>query len=121
MNEVGSGRMSERRFVLTEQHVRLLRRMRVSWDGSEFGAPAIDPKRPYGNGDVLRDMSEILGVLFSLTDDWGEACPTDAQEAELRRLHRETATALQIVLATGRMEPGEYVAGRYDVNWRPAK
>ncbi len=50
------------RFILTDEHVKLLRQANVSWDGCEFGAPGIDPKRPYGNGDVHSDIVEILGI-----------------------------------------------------------
>ena len=38
-------------FNLTVDHIKLLRRANVGWDGGEFGAPAIDYRRvtPYGN------------------------------------------------------------------------
>jgi hypothetical protein len=112
-------RQTERRFALTDEHIQLLRRMCVGWQRAEFGAPEIDPKRPYGNSDVLDDMAEILGVEMTETDDWGEPALTEADEERLRQLHRETETALQIVLSTGRMVPGVYVAGAYTDDWRP--
>jgi len=41
------------RFELTEQHLKLIRRMTVRYnDYCEFGAPEIDPKRPYGNSSA---------------------------------------------------------------------
>jgi hypothetical protein len=51
-----------REFTVTDEHLRLLRRAHVFWDEAEFGAPSIDPKRPYGNSDVRGDMAEILDV-----------------------------------------------------------
>ena len=51
-------------FELTEEHIKLLRQMCVSWDDCEFGAPAIDCKRPYGNSDVYSDIAKILGGNF---------------------------------------------------------
>lgn len=98
--------MTDYTFTMTDQHLALLREMNVGWQGDEFGAPEIDPKRPYGNSDVLDDMAEILGL------------DADADEDVLRRLHRETETALQIVLATGAAMPGRYRAPRYTTDWQ---
>jgi hypothetical protein len=56
-------------FVVTEDHLKLARRMVVGWCGDEYGAPEIDPKRPYGNSNVVRDMREILGVAEGLDDE----------------------------------------------------
>lgn len=47
------------RFALTDQHLTLLRSAYVRWEDCEFGAPAIDYKRPYGNSDVVGDMAMI--------------------------------------------------------------
>lgn len=101
-------------FVVTEQHIKLLRNAYISWNDCETGAPAIDPKRPYGNSFVEGDMYEILE---------GKDYPEDLYEnddlrANYLQLHKETKTVLQIVLATGKFEPGEYEADRYDINWR---
>ncbi len=90
------------RFTLTDEHVELLRNMWVVWQDCETGAPEIDPKRPYGNSNVARDVAETLGWI----EDGGELDDDDAERA--MTLHRETATALQIVLCVGRFEPGVY-------------
>lgn len=102
------------RFTVTDDHVKLARRMYCSWDGCEFGAPAVDCKRPYGNGDVLNDMREILGrpVLEGYTEG------TD--DEELTALHRSTEKVLEITLRTGRLEAGEYVTPKYHADWRKA-
>src|SRR6266568_5645220 len=40
-------------FTVTEDHLKLLRHAYLYWEyGEGYGAPAIDPKRPYGNSDV---------------------------------------------------------------------
>ena len=107
-------------FTVTDEHLKLLRRAYVGWDDCEFGAPAIDCKRPYGNSDVIADIAEILEVP---DDQWrdedGDAFP-DAQEA-FTKLHAETAIVLQIALATGEFRPGRYVCEKYGRNWRPAE
>lgn len=110
----------DKRFTLTEQHVKLLRAATVRWEDIEWGAPAIDGKRPYGNGDIHDDIASILGEAH--------VCPNcdhhvlgERDRERLFALHRETETALQIVLSTGSFEPGEYVAPRYGRNWRRAK
>lgn len=110
-----------RRFTLTEAHIKLLRRMQVGWQHVEGGAPAIDPKRPYGNGDMIRDICEILQMepKTAAGDDEHPAWHGWDRRAA-RNLHNETDRALQIVLATGTFEPGEYVADDYRENWRRA-
>jgi len=57
-----------REFTVTEGHLRLLRHAWVDWDqGEGYGAPGINPKKPYGNSDVERDIAEILEAPDS---DW---------------------------------------------------
>jgi len=105
-------------FTVTEEHIKLLRRAVVGWEDGEFGAPSIDCKRPYGNSSVYNDIAEILGIE-----------PTDAdnqdfsseQLDDMRSLHEETRTALQIFLTTGQMLAGEYEADRYRDDWRLMK
>ena len=103
------------RFILTDEHVKLLRQANVSWDGCEFGAPGIDPKRPYGNGDVHSDIVEILGIESDQDED---GVFPEALIERLDKLHKETKTALQVVLAAGSFEPGIYTVQKYLRNWR---
>lgn len=105
-------------FVLTERHLALLRRASIDWSGIEYGAPNIDPKRPYGNGDLFRGMVQALGSEVPDADspggwDW----PPDDLAAELTRLHRETEIALEIVLRTATAVPGRYVRESWGADW----
>ena len=106
-------------FTLTEDHIKLLRRSYVRWCDDEFGAPCIDPKRPYGNSDVCDDVAKIIGVEPKGGDP-EEPEYTSKQIKELRHLHSTTETALQVVLASGSFEPGVYTCGLYEQNWRKA-
>lgn len=108
--------MEIERFTLTERHVKLLRRMFVGWCNAEFGAPALNPKRPYGNSYAEGDMAEILNVEPEDMED-GEKRLSDRQHEMLRSLHRETETALQVVLTTGAFEPGDYEREKYIGDW----
>lgn len=94
-------------FEITEAHLKLLRAANVGWDNCEFGAPAIDCKRPYGNSSVIEDMREILG------------CPHECAE-NLEAIHNETKTALQIVLSVGYFKCGTYTAEEYSKVWQEA-
>jgi hypothetical protein len=100
------------RFTVTGEHVALLRRAYVSWNGDEFGAPTIDPKRPYGNSDVEADIFRVLEMQGRGAFD----C-TAEELGRMRSLHTETQTALQIFLRTGAMEPGTYEASDYGRDW----
>jgi hypothetical protein len=94
-------------FVLTDDHIKLLQRAYVRWDDCEYGAPGIDCKRPYGNSSVEFDIAEILGWDLPL-DQFESAYLTKEQADRAEEIHRETLTALQIVLRTGAMTPGTY-------------
>lgn len=106
--------LADKTFTLTEQHIKLLTHMWVEWQDDETGAPEIDPKRPYGNSDVAGDVHEIL--TGQMVD--GDEVVLSAQERkDYLDLHRETETALQIVLRTARFEPGDYRAEAYSTRW----
>src|SRR5205085_3134688 len=72
----------------------------VGWNDAETGAPEINPKRPYGNSDVASDVAGMVDTPLST--------------AGALELHRQTETALQIILETGSFEPGIY---RLDNPW----
>lgn len=107
----------EQRFTITDDHLKLLARLEFEYDPSiEFGAPAVDPKRPYGNSDVYGDMRKILGLPeYDEDDSWN----LGAQEQLLDVLHREMATVLQIIARTGRVQAGDYDARKYFNDWKP--
>lgn len=110
------------RFTMTTDHIKLLRAAWTSWDDCEYGAPCIDPKRPYGNSDVPGDIVEILGWDPQYTDPEDPYDLTDEQAREANRVHRETEKALQIVLTLGTWEPGTYERGMDShYRWRPAR
>jgi len=96
-------------FTVTEDHLRLLRRAYVIWEYTEFGAPAIDGKRPYGDSNVLDDIVEILEIdKAAAYDDPDDYEMKPHIEERLNQLHAETGIALQIALATGKFEAGTY-------------
>ena len=100
--------MQGKTFVLTDEHIALLRAAYIRWEDCEYGAPAIDCKRPYGNSAVEEDILEVLGWEPEGTDEFGDPAPAPEQEERAQRLHRETETALAIVLETGSFVPGTY-------------
>lgn len=92
-------------FEVTAEHIRLLRSAYVEWQDCETGAPAIDPKRPYGNSDVAGDVNDILGAKYS--------------EDDALAVHLGTQTALQIILSTGMFRPGKYRQKDFGEAWKP--
>ncbi len=95
-----------REFTVTEDHLKLLRHACLYSDyGEGYGAPAINPKRPYGNSDVERDIAEILDAPDS-DWEWDEDdeyldLTTEARE-HFTRLHVETMLVLHIALGAAR-------------------
>ena len=116
---------NENEFEITNEHLTLLKNMYVSWCDDEYGAPEINPKRPYGNGDVANDIIRLLNWedIDSLDEEEEEDFYEGTQYTYLcecaERIHKETETVLQIVLAVGRFETGTYVRpDSYSDDWK---
>jgi len=100
-------------FTVTENHLKLLQHVYLYWDcGEGYGAPAIDPKKPYGNSDIEQDIAEILDAPDS-DWEWDEQDEYPDLTPETRehftRLHVETMIVLHIVLAARDSRPGRYI------------
>lgn len=106
-----------RKFTLTANHVALLRRAYVSWCPIEYGAPTIEPKRPFGSSgsaNIERDICATLGWEMA-GDDGDGPCYSSKQREAARTTYQELETALQVVLCTGSFTPGTYRESRqYD-------
>lgn len=106
--------MNLKTFELKREHIKLLKEANISWDDCEFGAPCMDPKRPYGNSYVEGDIIEALGLYEGFYED--EGYRPSYLEDEARSFHREMETALRVVLSAQSFEPGIYrekPSGRY--------
>ena len=107
----------KQKFTVTENHLKLMRRMNVSYESHcEFGAPEIDPKRPYGNSDVYYDIGDMLGIKPE-SGDPEDPEYTEEQKNIMLKLHKETETSLQIALAVGFFESGDYEADAFTTKW----
>lgn len=106
-----------KKFQIKEEHLKLLKNFNVDWYNSEYGAPMINPKRPYGNSDVELDIAEILEWEIKNNE------LSDEQSNEASKLHEETKIALQICLSLLKFETGLY--GTEDPflsdNWKKIK
>ena len=100
-------------FEVKDVHIKLLSKAYVDWNNCEFGAPSIDPKRPYGSSFVWPDLAEALELRPGYSGDW-----SDEDYKKMTKVHEETGTALQIFLKTGKMETGVYEAEEYSTKWR---
>jgi hypothetical protein len=121
-------------FEIKEEHLKLLKEMNVGWDDCEFGAPNIDPKRPYGNSDGVNDVARVIG--FKKTKDTVEFDKEEAEEYDylkdyledaewneksydyLLNLHKDMQIVLQIVLSTLSFKKGIYKKkDKYSSEW----
>jgi hypothetical protein len=113
---VSDWQFPKERYTVTEEHIKLLREAYVGWQNCEFGAPEIDPKRPYGNSFVYGDIAEILGIEGVIIDE--EKDYTDEQRDRMQEIHRGTENALEIALAVGYFKAGIYERTKYHRDWK---
>jgi len=111
-------KMSVFKFTLTEEHIKLLKQLKVT---NNDGAPCINSKKPFGNSEFYQDMCLILDGKTKEVgpdDEWDVDCQyTIDQKTHWDKLLEELTDALDIVLYTGTFEPGKYVTRTYDRNW----
>ena len=104
-------------FTLTADHIKLLKSAYVTRNKDPYwGTIGIDCKRPFGDSGIAESMAKILGIAGMVTDD-GLVYPAGTAD-QMFDIYKELETALEIVLATGSFEPGEYQASDYDRDWR---
>lgn len=108
-------------FEVKEEHIKLLKNMYTSWNNGMTGAPTIDPKRPYGNKDIYKDMIKILDIDYIFgSEEINCLFDTELQD-KLDDLHIETETALQILLSNLSIETGKYQRINYSNQWKKIK
>lgn len=90
--------------IVKPEHIKLLRAMNVRWNTPEYGAPEVDPKRPYGDSYVADSIREITG-METADDEW------------CRKRHREMEAVLQVWLRHGELSPGDKVCF-HKYKWR---
>lgn len=106
-------RQDDTEFELTEQHLKLVRHFNFEWQHCETGAPAVNPKRPFGNSDVPPDIADLLGWPWPDENELS----ADVYDREALAMHEkcmavymETMTALAIV---AQHAGGAVMVGRY--------
>ena len=112
--------MSLHKFQLNEQHIALIKAL--IWeknDLAEMVGPTIDPLKPFGNYDIINDIGLILcgPPVVTRPDQEDEATYTDEQITEFKKLYSELSMALDIVMFTGKFEPGNYRTKTYVRDW----
>lgn len=103
-------------FELKEEHIKLLQNFWITWNWYEYGAPSVDPKRPFGNSYVEGDIASILEII-PFKDSDGELHFTKEQIDKCNKIYKETETALQIVLSTKSFITGLYKCEQYTNKW----
>lgn len=97
-------------FTLTDEHVKLLRRVNIGWtedDDGYVGHWELDAKRPYGNSDIEDDIRSITGK--------------DLSDHQSLKYHEETKFALEILVQHGIIKTGVYKRkASYTDDWNPA-
>lgn len=123
-------------FELKQTHLDLLKETSIGWNDCEFGAPEIDPKRPYGNSSGVDDVAEVLKIKKTKENvdnyDKNDSKEYDDKDEYLSGLdwnqetydylndvHKETQIALQIILHCQTFQLGKYI--KLDDGWQKWK
>lgn len=92
----------------------------VAWNYDEAGAASIDCKRPYGNGDVSRDIYRLIYEEEMPEDEDGDSLLEPRELERIWDLHEDTQKVLQILLdnADIGIKPGVYKKDGFSIPWR---
>lgn len=107
--------MKDKTFRVTKEHIKLLQSAYMGWDDCEFGAPAIDCKRPYGNSYVYGDIADLLNIEPDGEEPDGFS---DEQMSYMLKIHTELETVLQILTNCLAIKEGWYEYAD-DYKWFP--
>lgn len=109
-------------FHLTQDHIDLLQHVNIRWMDAEYGAPQVDPKRPFGNSGrsyIEREICEYLGLEPIATDREGTDVYDDDEQREAVETYHELDTAMKIVLRCQTFTPGVFAtSGKYKRDWK---
>jgi len=94
-------------FSVTDEHIKLAKEVNISWYNFEWGAAGHDFKRPYGNGDLYKDMNNALG-WFEYDEDEDEGFKESEREA-FDKIHKEMKTVIEISITTQSLKVGTYI------------
>lgn len=107
-------------FTITKDHIKMMQALCFTWEDCEYGGPAVDCKRPFGNSgrhQIVLDMAQVMGIpQEKIMDLQGELIEPEAERLEA--LYRDMEKVLAIVMRTLSFEPGTYEAAPYSSKWK---
>ena len=108
--------MSVHKFKLTEEHIKLVKQLKINQEPEES---IIDKSSPFGGDSVYDDISLVLfGKVNEVNlNDVGKTY-SDEEKAKFDKLAEEVITALDIILYIGSFTTGTYVTRTYERDWR---
>lgn len=96
-------------FTVTENHLKLIKRLNWTWNECETGAPSIDPKRPFGNSYVPGDVRDILGEKDTETcHECGNSKAGGMTDDMALEVYYELLFCMQILTDNLWIKPGVY-------------
>lgn len=131
--------MSLIKFELKQEHIDLIRGLK--WEAAEypdtgrFGLPYIDPDYPFGDlmGGVLDEeenndedayLKDAAIIIYGKPekekdDPFDQEGPeySEEQMEHVKELIGELYYALDIIIKTGKFEPGKYKRKNYEIEW----
>lgn len=85
--------MAKNKITIKPEHILLLKEISINWQDSEYGAPEVNPKRPYGNSSGSADVCRVLGWVKNPDyNEWSKS-----QLANARALHEEMLYVLKVL------------------------
>ena len=97
----------KKRFLVLEEHLKLLKHAYVGWNDCEFGAPGMDCKRPFGNSGVFADIAEILEIKPAGDGDYDDEF-SESQEDYMLDIYKGLEMAMSILYKNLSLSAGMY-------------
>jgi len=107
-------------FTIKREHMMLLHRLYWVRNDDEYGAPTVDPKKPYGNSRVIQDIIRIVEDKADVCPNCGEVI-TKLDEQKYADLHEDLLIVLEILAqnAGQGIEVGDiFVKDKLDTQYR---
>ena len=102
-------------FNVTENHIKLIKKLNINYFEGELCVSIIDMKTPFGSKNMHQDMAEILNIKMPDKETKPEKYEQTIES--LKRGFSELRYCIQILCQTLSLKKGTYASSDYGFSW----